>query len=308
MLIIGHRGCNYKGFNQNTIRSFKKVLDDGVKAIEFDVQNSSDGALPIVHNLDLAMVSTGKGRVDESSSSYLRSIFAGKTENGEDKIPFLEDVLELLTSYPEEKRGVMHLELKGVGTGNPSGLLLKAFIEKGKLRTEDFLISSFNWKELQEIQSVCPDLKIALLDGAIRREQLLKQLPGVESYFSELFAYGDEDYMLPRFKTINENVKLLEKLVPPGENRDGLKEEISRALNGKYYNDELIETALKMGAFSVNLWYQTVFQPFIEQVHDAGLKVFLYTVNEEKDFLKVADMGVDGFFTDDYNSAYSALN
>jgi len=275
MLIIGHRGCNYKGFNQNTIRSFKKVLDDGVKAIEFDVQNSSDGALPIVHNLDLAMVSTGKGRVDESSSSYLRSIFAGKTENGEDKIPFLEDVLELLTSYPEEKRGVMHLELKGVGTGNPSGLLLKAFIEKGKLRTEDFLISSFNWKELQEIQSVCPDLKIALLDGAIRR---------------------------------NENVKLLEKLVPPGENRDGLKEEISRALNGKYYNDELIETALKMGAFSVNLWYQTVFQPFIEQVHDAGLKVFLYTVNEEKDFLKVADMGVDGFFTDDYNSAYSALN
>ncbi len=63
MMLIGHRGCKYPGYNQNTIRAFEKVTSEGVPAIEFDVQLSSDKELVVVHNLDLEEVSTGRGEV-----------------------------------------------------------------------------------------------------------------------------------------------------------------------------------------------------------------------------------------------------
>ena len=48
MLVIGHRGCSYPGYNQNTIRAYKKVIADGARAFEIDVQLTKDGQLVVV--------------------------------------------------------------------------------------------------------------------------------------------------------------------------------------------------------------------------------------------------------------------
>ena len=54
MILIGHlRGCCYPGCNQNTIRAFDKFTQEGVPAIEFDVQLCADGELVVVHTLNL---------------------------------------------------------------------------------------------------------------------------------------------------------------------------------------------------------------------------------------------------------------
>ncbi|MCG8451685.1 MAG: glycerophosphodiester phosphodiesterase [Spirochaetales bacterium] len=308
MLIIGHRGCNDEGYNQNTLRSFQKVMNEGVLAIEFDVQLSADGDLPIVHNLDLTQVSNGSGKVCSTSSSELRELYAGKMEQGRDRIPFLEDVFQLFASRSINSRPVMHLELKGQGTGIPSGMAITKAIDCGDLRLEDFLISSFNWKELDAIRSLCPGLKIALLDGAIRRENLQNRVPGSEIYYSDVFAYGEEDYMLPRYKTWGENMTLLEQFVPSGDVQEGLREEVRRSLYGEYYNETLIASAQERGAWSVNLWYLTVTSEFIEQAHQAGLNVYLYTINAPEDMLRAQEMGADGFFTDHYSLASQVLS
>ena len=50
MLVIGHRGCHYRGYNQNTIRAFKKVVSEGAKAFEFDVQLTKDNQVVIIHD------------------------------------------------------------------------------------------------------------------------------------------------------------------------------------------------------------------------------------------------------------------
>ena len=44
MIFRGHRGCSYPGYNQNTIRAFAKVAQEGVPAIEFDVQYMVTGS------------------------------------------------------------------------------------------------------------------------------------------------------------------------------------------------------------------------------------------------------------------------
>ncbi|NDV24252.1 glycerophosphodiester phosphodiesterase [Desulfovibrio sp. JC022] len=308
MILIGHRGCKYPGYNQNTIRSFTKVTSEGVAAIEFDVQLSADKELVIVHNLDLEEVSTGKGEVSSTDSATLKNLFAGDPTQGEDRIPFLADVFDFFASCAADKRPAIHMELKGNNTGRMAGELFNKYVAAEKLSMSDMLVSSFNWKELEAIREVCPEVKVALLDGAIRRNLLLKKTgPQAEQYFAELFAYGNEDYMLPRFPVLADNLKLLDRICADQQIHSLLSQELKDCLNGRYYTDELLDSADSMKATSINLWYRTVAPEFIEKAHARGLAVFVYTANLPEEWTALADMGIDGVFTDFYAEAARTL-
>lgn len=300
MIIIGHRGCGYKGFNQNTIRCYKKVVEQGSKAFEFDVQITKDNKLVVVHNLDLTKVSNGEGLVSSKTLKEVKSLYAGNIENGKDPIPTLEDVLILVSSYEKKDRPVMHLELKGDNTGYLSGQIIKEYLDKSLLDINDFLISSFNWAELEIIRNVCPNIKIALLDGSIRRKLLAPRIKTSDHIFSNIFAYGEEDYMIPKSTDFNVSKNLIIENVKDENDRKVLFDEVKRALDGAYYTDELINTAIEKNAYSINLWYETATKEFIEKAHNRGLKVFLYTVNKEKDLDRLKDLNPDGIFTDYY--------
>ena len=304
MLLIGHRGCHYPGYNQNTIRAFKKVVNEGISAIEFDVQLCADGHLVVIHNLDLEQVSTGKGPVNTTDSATLKTLYAGDPTRSKDRIPFLPEVFDFFASLHQEIRPVIHLELKGENTGIPTGELLKEYVAPGRLHYSDVLVSSFNWQELTNIRKVCPPLQIALLDGAIRRKQLLtKAGPKVEPYFKRIFAYGGEEYMLPRFASLADNLELLAKECADRQLRLLIGEEIEACLTGQYYTDALLDTACDMDATSINLWYRTVSAQFIDKAHQRGLKVLVYTVNTPYEWQMLARIGVDGIFTDFYAEA-----
>ena len=308
MILIGHRGCAYPGFNQNTIRAFNKVTHEGVPAIEFDVQLCGDGQLVVVHNLDLEEVSNGKGKVSTTDSTVLKALYAGDPARGKDRIPFLAEVLTFFASLDPEARPLIHLELKGDGTGHPTGEIVKQFITAGKLLPSDVLASSFNWQELANIRKIIPTIKIALLDGAIRQTVLLAKAGiTVEPYFEKIFAYGCEQYMLPRFVTLSENITLLEKECADPQLRALLADEIATCLAGGYYNDELLDTACKMNATSVNLWHRTVTKEFIDKAHGKGLAVLVYTANDPDELKELAVMGVDGIFTDYYSDSATVL-
>lgn len=304
MILIGHRGCAYPGFNQNTIRAFAKVAQEGVPAIEFDVQLCGDGQLVVVHNLDLKEVSNGKGKVSTTDSTTLKSLYAGDPARGKDRIPFLSEVLDFFASLDPQNRPLIHLELKGDGTGKPAGEMVEQFVIDEKLVHSDVLISSFNWQELKNIRQIIPTIKIALLDGAIRRTQLLgKTGITAEPYFERIFAYGCEQYMLPRFVTLAQNIELLEKECADPQLRQILADEIQTCLAGGYYNDELLDTACAMNATSVNLWHRTVTKATIDKAHSRGLAVLVYTANDPSELRNLAHMGVDGIFTDYYSES-----
>ncbi len=307
MLIIGHRGCHYKGFNQNTLRAYKKVIEEGCKAIEIDVQLSLDNQLIVIHNLDLSQVSTGSGLVRTRTLEEIRTYYAGSTDDGYDRIPELSEVLDLWASY--ESRPKLHLELKGDDTGLPTAKMLATYFDSKKLELNDILVSSFNWKELEIMQSVHPTIDIALLDGSIRRKDLLKQLPEGKELFSKIFSYGKEDYMIPHSADINECYARYEAEIQDIQTLSIIKDEVQKILSGAYYTDSIIETALKMKAVSINLWYESlVHNPsIIQKAHDNNLKVLVYTVNKVEDFKKLIEMNVDGVFTDFYTKAKETI-
>lgn len=302
MLIIGHRGCNYPTCNQNTIRAYLEVIKQGAKAFEIDVQLTRDNELVVVHNLDLSKVSSGTGLVREKTLAEIRELWAGNPAKGKDRIPTLTEVLDFCYHWDSNDRPVLHLELKGDGTGIPTGQQLKKYIGAGKLDERDLLISSFNWKELSDIRTILPSIRTALLDGSIRRKELLEKIPGGERLFSRIFNYGEEDYMIPWVTDIQKCKALYRREIKDDAIYQIVVDEVMKVISGAYYAEKLLDTAIEMNAYSVNLWYDTLIlqKDFVHKIHERNLKVFVYTVNAVKDIRQLIEMGVDGFFTDDY--------
>jgi glycerophosphoryl diester phosphodiesterase len=91
MLRIGHRGARaYEP--ENTLRSFKKALELGVDAIEFDVRKTRDNHLVVIHDADVKRTTNGKGLVADLTLKEIKEL---STEKGE-KIPTLEEALDFL--------------------------------------------------------------------------------------------------------------------------------------------------------------------------------------------------------------------
>ncbi len=61
--------------------------------------------------------------------------------------------------------------------------------------------------------------------------------------------------------------------------------------------DEDFKFAEDLEAFSVHPSFDFVDQRFIDIAHDMGFKVYVYTVNHQKDIAKMHKLGVDGVFT-----------
>ncbi len=91
MLHIGHRGARaYEP--ENTIRSFKRALEMGVDAVEFDVRKTRDNKLVVIHDADVKRTTNGKGLVADLTLKEIKELSIGKDE----KIPTLKEALSFL--------------------------------------------------------------------------------------------------------------------------------------------------------------------------------------------------------------------
>jgi len=57
---------------ENTMAAFLGACDLGVDGIEFDVHQTSDGSLVVIHDYDLGRTTDGSGLVHEHELSYVR--------------------------------------------------------------------------------------------------------------------------------------------------------------------------------------------------------------------------------------------
>lgn len=151
MLCIGHRGA--MGHEpENTLRSIRKALALGVDAVEIDVHNVENN-LVVIHDRDLSRTTNGTGYLEQQNLAYLRSLDAGKGE----KIPLLQEVIETIN-----KQVIINIELKGYNTAKLVANLIQEYVKRG-WSYQDFVVSSFNHYELNQVQSICPAIKIGLL-------------------------------------------------------------------------------------------------------------------------------------------------
>jgi glycerophosphoryl diester phosphodiesterase len=147
MLRIGHRGARaYEP--ENTLRSFKKALEVGVDAIEFDVRKTRDNDIVIIH-ADVKRTTNGKGLVADFTLKEIKEL---SMEKGE-KIPTLEEALDFLDGKVK-----ILIELK------EQGLEEKVLsIVRSKKATKNVIITSFLDEALKKTRELDKEIETGFI-------------------------------------------------------------------------------------------------------------------------------------------------
>jgi len=138
MLRIGHRGARaYEP--ENTMRSFRKALEIGVDAIEFDVRKTRDNHIIVIHDADVKRTTNGKGLVADLTLKEIKEL---STEKGE-KIPTLEEALELLDNKVKilielKEQGLEEKVLSAVHSKKvEKNVIIASFLEPALAKTRE---------------------------------------------------------------------------------------------------------------------------------------------------------------------------
>ncbi|MEW6077382.1 MAG: glycerophosphodiester phosphodiesterase family protein [Thermodesulfobacteriota bacterium] len=159
LICFAHRGASGHA-PENTLAAFRKAVELGAEWIELDVY-AVRGELLVIHDHRLERTTSGRGYVTRRGLDYLRSLDAG---NGE-KIPFLSEVLEAAA-----RKVKINIELKGPKTAAPVCELLTHYVRRRGWRYDDFLLSSFEHRQLRQAARLCPEIRVSpnLKGGRIR--------------------------------------------------------------------------------------------------------------------------------------------
>jgi glycerophosphoryl diester phosphodiesterase len=148
MLRIGHRGARaYEP--ENTLRSFKKALEIGVDAVEFDVRKTKDDQLVVIHDANVKRTTDGTGLVSELTLEEIKRFSADKGE----KIPTLKEALDFL-----DKKVKIVIELKETGVEEK---VVEAVRENGVQK--NVVVVSFIEEALQKVRDLNEDVETGLI-------------------------------------------------------------------------------------------------------------------------------------------------
>ncbi len=157
-LCFAHRGAS--GHEpENTLLAVEKAIDLGADWVEVDVY-AVDGELIVIHDERLERTTNGSGYVVEKTFRYLRSLDAGKGQ----RIPTLRELLDLVN-----RRIGVNVELKGPDTAALTVSLIDRHIKDRGWDSDQFIVSSFNQRELGKVHRLKPYIRIGVVIGGMHR-------------------------------------------------------------------------------------------------------------------------------------------
>ncbi len=173
MLVIAHRGASAYA-PENTMAAFELAYDLGARAIELDVQMSSDGVLVVIHDFTLERTSNGKGMVHQTPWEVISNLDAGSWFD-EDfayaKIPTLDQVLAWLPANVD-----LNIEIKKLGLDERN--IAEAVIQRVKesKKASQIAVSSFDHQCLLELQAAGLNIGVLTNSNMIKPVNYMKQV------------------------------------------------------------------------------------------------------------------------------------
>ncbi|MEM7827439.1 MAG: glycerophosphodiester phosphodiesterase family protein [Candidatus Aenigmatarchaeota archaeon] len=146
-LKIGHRGARaYEP--ENTLRSFKKAIELGANAIEFDVRETKDKKLVVIHDENIRRITGEDVLVKDLTLKEIKEL----NIDGE-KIPLLEEALDFI----DKKVDKILVELKEVGIEKK---VLDAIKER---KLENVIIVSFHEDAIKKVRELDKKIETGLI-------------------------------------------------------------------------------------------------------------------------------------------------
>ena len=153
VLRIGHRGS--KGYiAENTLESINHAILLGVDGIEIDIFKCLSGELVLSHENDLKRLTGKSGQLEKLTLNELKKFLVV----GKYNIPTLIDVLTKI-----ETPLFVNIELKGLNTAQPTSKIISDISKNTSWSFEHFIVSSFNWDELELFRSVDKNTPVGVL-------------------------------------------------------------------------------------------------------------------------------------------------
>mgnify|MGYP001225560153 CR=1 FL=1 len=265
--IYGHRGA--KGtYPENTLLSFKKAIEHGVDGLELDVHLTKDGEVVVIHDETLDRTTNRSGWIKDLTLAEIREASAGSVFNhfekyeeswDKEKVPTLQEVLELISSYDIE----LNIELKTYvipynGIEEKVLQLVEQYASDKKI-----IYSSFHLPTLLRIKEIHSDAKIAWLlkEGISLPEDHLRTL-GLEA------------------------LHLHKHILIPNKN---LFQQINHLMN--HPQIDLPKEVTQYIREKLNENYQNHWQNLYE-------KIRVWTVNDLNEIVQLLDLNVEAIITD----------
>jgi glycerophosphoryl diester phosphodiesterase len=163
-LIVAHRGYRAK-YPENTLIAFEAAIEAGADMIELDVLLTRDRKIVVIHDESLDRTTNGQGPVSDHTLPEIKALDAGSWFDARfkgERLPTLEEILDMV-----DKRIPINIEIKrsAYEPHHPPDAIEKQIVElvKRKNAVENVLISSFEWRVLEDLASLKQAPAIALL-------------------------------------------------------------------------------------------------------------------------------------------------
>lgn len=186
-LVIAHRGGRDLG-PEGTLPLFRQALELGADVLEFDLRQSADGALVVLHDERVDRTTEGSGRVETLTLAQIQALDAGYdwTADGQGHpfrgqglaIPTAEEVFR---AFPEAHYVI---ELKE-DQARAAQALCASLRECGM--GARVLVASFHGGVVDAFRAACPEVATSASAGEATWYVLLNKL-GLDGFYTPEFA------------------------------------------------------------------------------------------------------------------------
>lgn len=166
MKIWAHRGCSQR-YPENTLLAFEKAANiKGLTGIELDIQMTKDGEIVVIHDERVDRTTEGIGFVRDYTLAELKKMHIYADVNPVQKIPTIEEVLDLLE--PAMKSGLnLNIELKN--SVYPYEGMEQKIVDLVHTRglQKGVVYSSFSALSLEKLRKIDEEAELGILDRKV---------------------------------------------------------------------------------------------------------------------------------------------
>lgn len=222
--IVGHRGAAGLA-PENTLKAFRIGCQSNAAVVECDIHLTKDKKLIVIHDGTLDRTTNGTGWIKDYTFEELRKLDAGEGE----KIPTLEEVVELVLSY--KKKLIIEIKAEDKETAQEQ---TKAFTQ--------FLLAR---------QEIIPNIYLHTFWHGI--------VPLIKQNFPDLQLFAN----------------MMIGLTP----------------------EQMLQLILDASANGAAIEQDYISLELVEKAHEKGIHINSWLSNDEYNFNKMKNMGVDGIIT-----------
>jgi glycerophosphoryl diester phosphodiesterase len=186
VLVVAHRGDSQNA-PENTLGAMALAIESQANLIEFDVLETADGDVVVMHDDKVDRTTNGKGEVHKMRTEELRELSAGEwfaSAFKDEKIPFLDEVLDLCKGHV-----LPMIEIKAKAKRAPDlGAKVAAALRRHNM-THQAVVICKELARVQEVHSAIPETPIAYLTFTKRQalnSRRVKGVCGVDPYWKSL--------------------------------------------------------------------------------------------------------------------------